>query len=423
MKTLTKKILVFFLTTCSFAAMAQDAVTSKLYGFVRTDYYADSREMYASTQDLFSFYPMYKDLNVNGVDLNALPVSGMTSINTRLGFDFSVPTTFLGANKAVAKIEGDFAGTSTYNVLLRIRQAYSQLFWSHSDLLIGQTWHPLFVLATMPQVVSLNTGALFQPFNRSPQIRYNYRFKDLQLSAAAVYQMMYSTQGPDETTYTKTVASNNMQRNSMMPDLFVGLEYKKNNWLVGLGGNYKSILPTRYITENGVVTSVNKKLLSTPAAMFYGVYTKEKLSVRAKVTYGQNLTEHSIIGGFAITPDNKYIPFNSMASYLHLNYGKAHQFGLLLGYTENMGASSILPANSNFYGFGVANANTTGKEKLIGNIYRITPTYTYLCKNWKFGVELEYTNAAWGTRSTEGQILHLDRVDNYRLYAILSYTF
>jgi hypothetical protein len=420
---MTKNSLVLLFVICNLAVMAQDAVHYKMYGFVRTDYYADSREMYSSTQDLFSFYPMYKNINENGADLNALSVNGLASINSRIGLDFVVPTTFLGASKAVAKIEGDFAGTSSYNLLFRIRQAYSQIFWSHSDLLVGQTWHPLFVPSTMPQVVSLNTGALFQPFNRSPQVRYNYHFRDIQLSAAAIYQMIYSTQGPDESDNTKTTASSNYQRNAMVPDLFVSIEYKKSSWLVGLGLDYKSILPTRYITENSIVVRVNKKLLSTPAAMFYGVYAKNKWSVRSKVTYGQNLTEHSIIGGFAITPENKYVPFNSIASYLHLSYGKTHQIGLLLGYTEDLGASSTLTANSNFYGFGVANANITGKEKLIGNIFRITPTYTYTYENWKFGAELEYTNAGWGSRSTEGKILKLDRAENYRLYAILSYTF
>lgn len=44
-------------------------------------------------------------------------------------------------------------------------------------------------------------------------------------------------------------------------------------------------------------------------------------------------------------------------------------------------------------------------------------------KNWKLGVEFEYTNAAWGTRSPTGSIIQTERVSNSRIYAIVAYTF
>jgi hypothetical protein len=420
---LIPKIIVALLITCSLSVFAEDATAYKFYGFVRSDFYSDSRKIYSTSQDLFSFYPMYKDLNVAGEDLNALSSASLMSITTRMGLDFSTSTGLFGAQKAVAKIETDFGGSPTY-MLLRIRQAYSQILWDHSSLLVGQTWHPLFANGTQPSVLSLNAGALFQPFNRSPQVRYDYQLKDFKLTAAAVYQMQYTSQGPDETTPTKTVSSYAYQRNARIPDMYVSIEYRKNNLLVGLGADYKSIMPTRYVTDlSDNVTHVNHRLLSTPAFMLYGVYTTGKLTVKAKALVGQNLVDQNIIGGYVITLDNKYIPYNSMSSYIHFNYGKTHQVGLLVGYTANLGPSSTIPLGSYFYGFGVANANTA-TEKMIDNIYRITPSYTYNYKNWKLGTELEYTNAAWGNRSAaNGNILSLKRVDNYRIYAILAYTF
>jgi hypothetical protein len=92
------------------------------------------------------------------------------------------------------------------------------------------------------------------------------------------------------------------------------------------------------------------------------------------------------------------------------------------GYTKNFGPTKDLPVGSNFYGLGVDKANTAS-EKIISNIYRITPTYSYNYKNWKLGVELEYTNAGWGTRSATGSINETERVANNRIYAILQYTF
>ena len=64
------------------------------------------------------------------------------------------------------------------------RQAYVNLDWGKSAVLVGQTWHPLFGDVS-PQMLNLSTGAPFQPFNRSPQIRYRYTSgKGLQLTGA-----------------------------------------------------------------------------------------------------------------------------------------------------------------------------------------------------------------------------------------------
>jgi hypothetical protein len=405
-----KKLLVAFLTICSLSMFAQEASTYKLYGFSRSDFYSDTRKMSANVLDLFSLYPMYKDINASGEDLNALSSAGLLSVTTRMGLDFSTPAGIFGAKTAVAKIETDFGGSPTY-MLLRIRQAYTQIIWEKSSLLVGQTWHPMFVNATQPNVLSLNTGSPFQPFNRSPQVRFDYQMNKLKLTAAAIYQMMYASQGPEGPTST-------YQKNAILPDLFVSLEYKKNNMLVGLGGDYKSILPTRYITDDNSIKHINHNTLRTPSIMVFGVLNSGKLTIKAKALFGQNLTEHNIIGGYSITPDNKYIPYNSFSSFIHFNYGTTHQFGLLAGFSANLGPSKTIPVGSNFYGLGVDGTN------MVGNIFRITPTYSYNIKNWRMGVELEYTNAGWGKRSLEnGKILNLSRSDNYRIYAILMYKF
>ena len=421
-----KKLLFTLLTTCSLSSFAQESkYTYKMYGFVRGDYFADTRKMNASVLDFFSFYPMYQNRNSAGEDLNALSSSSLVSINSRIGLDITGPAGIFGANKTISKLETDFGGSPNY-MLLRIRQAYSQIIWNKSDLLIGQTWHPFFVPATAPNVLSLNAGSPFQPFNRSPMIRYNYQLNKLKLTAAAVYQMMYNSQGPDEANPTKTAPAATYQKNALFPEMFVGLEYKKDKMLVGLGGEYKSIMPNRYFTDGGI-KHVNHNRLNTPAAMVYGVYTSGKLAIRAKAILGQNLTESSLIGGYAVTTDNKYIPYNTLSSYIHFNYGKTHQVGLMLGYTENMGPSKNIPLGSMFYGFGVDNANSinvAAPERMIKNIFRLTPTYSYNIKNWQMGLELEYTNANWGSRSaTNGKILNLDSAENYRIYAVLMYTF
>ncbi|MCX6307657.1 MAG: hypothetical protein NTY32_02110 [Bacteroidia bacterium] len=372
------------------------APSYKLYGFVRSDYTLDSRKVYSSAQELFSLYPMYRDMNTAGVDLNAIPSTSMSSITTRIGFNFNMPTDFLGAQKASSKIEMDFTGTPVF-MNLNIRHAYTQLQWEHSSLLVGHTWHPMFTLGVVPSVFSLNTGALFQPYNRSPQIRYDYLIRSIRLTAAAIYQLQNASVGPDPTAPTTTLGSNIFQRNALVPEWYVSLETKTEHLLVGLGGEYKSIMPNRYFTDASGVKQVNKNILRTPALMLYGTLTFKKLTISAKGILGQNLSEMFLIGGYVVTPDNTYIASNSMTSFVQFNYGMKHQVGLFGGFSKNLGPSNDQPTGSSFYGFGI--------------------------KNWKLGVELEYTNAAWGTRSPIGSIINTERVSNARIYAIIAFTF
>ena len=415
-----KKIISFLLLANSLFLVAQEVPSYKLYGFIRSDYTLDSRKILSSSQEIFSLYPMYRDLNADGQDLNATPSTSFSSVTTRFGFNFSIPTDFLGAKKATGRIETDFAGAPNY-MILRIRQAFTQLNWEHSNLLVGQTWHPMAAFGTHPLVLSLNTGALFQPFNRSPQIRYDYLLKNIKLSAAAIYQMQFTSYGPDAVTPATNVASYTFQRNALVPELYVSLETKGEHLLVGIGAEYKSLMPNRYYMD-GLVKRVNTNVLRTPGMVLYGTWTMGKLSVNAKGILGQNLTDLNFIGGFAVTPNNKYIAYNTLSSYLDVNYGVKHMVGLLGGFTKNLGPSKDLPAGSFIYGLGIDKANTAS-ERVISDIYRITPTYSYNYKNWKLGVEYEYTNAAWGTRSTTGVVVHPERISNSRIYAILAYTF
>jgi len=408
-------LILFSVLLISGGILAQEKSETRheFYGFVRTDFFTDSRKMYNSVQDLFSFYPMYKVQGANGEDLNSVAMSGLSSLTTRMGYNFYAPGLFKSKSKSV--IEIDFGGAPNY-WLLRLRQAYTQLIWEKSDLLVGQTWHPLFTRSMMPNLLSLNTGAPFQPFNRSPQIQYNNYIGKLKLTGALVYQMMYTSTGPEGSSYY-------YQRNAIMPELFASAEINNSGFQFGLAADYKSILPERYITNNLGETAINKTLLSTPAGMVYGSYTKKMLSIKAKAIYGQNLTEQAVIGGYAITPDHEYIPFNTLTSFINVCYGKKHVAGLFAGYTANLGPDKDLPVNSKFYGFGVDKPNTAN-EMMVSDIFRITPTYSYNLKNWKVGLELEYTKAGWGRRSvSNGNIDKTESTENYRLAALLMYSF
>lgn len=391
----------------------------ELYGFVRTDFFAQNRNTKTSVLDLFPLYPMPRNL-FQDKDLNNYATAGLSSISTRIGLNFYAPGIW-GAQKTYANIETDFSGSSDF-ILLRIRKAYMQFFWEKSHLIIGQTWHPLFTEAMMPNLISLNTGAPYNPFNRSPQIRYTqFITPSISLMGAAVYQVMNKSDGPNG-------MSIQYQKDALVPNMYLGTEIRHSHLMYGLGIDYKAINPERTIVKNGV-PQINKQLLHTFSGTAFVRYTKDKFLAQAKAVYGQNLVDHSIIGGYVITEDHEYFAFNSMSSFVNLSYGKRHQIGLFYGYTANYGAdkSSMGIKSFSYYGFGVENGYGsefgTENKSYIKDMHRMVLTYTYNPNNWRIGAELAYDNAMWGHMASQWRIDAVKRTDALRLHAIVMYLF
>ena len=172
----------------------------KVYGFIRNYFTYDSRESISGTGDMYNYQP--KDENWNKTDdvtlredLNAQSSFRFLSLTTRVGLNI-VDYKWRGTEFS-GKIEADFyAGISavsgqthavTGTAQFRLRQAYVTLGWDslkmnskdyeRVDLTIGQTWHPM--AADLCDVIALNSGAPFGPFNRSPQVRMDARLGKL----------------------------------------------------------------------------------------------------------------------------------------------------------------------------------------------------------------------------------------------------
>ncbi len=126
--------------------------------------------------------------------LNAVSSAKFLNTFSRLGSRF---TGFeIGKAKISGYIEFDFTG-STMTPTFRLRHAYTQIEWPTSKLLIGRTWHPMFIEKVYPATLNENTGLPFQVFNRSPQVRFTHTLtKGLDMILGAVYQYDYSNTGP-----------------------------------------------------------------------------------------------------------------------------------------------------------------------------------------------------------------------------------
>lgn len=420
-----KKILIVSLFALGgLAASAQDkAVKAEVYGFVRNYFTYDSRSCVQSNEGLFNMLPNDQNLNADGEDLNAIPSVRFLSITTRFGMNVTGPEIW-GA-KSSAKFESDFCGASSGTAFnLRIRQAYTKLAWEKSDLLVGQAWHPM-AGDLMPEVFSLATGAPFNPFNRSPQVRYNYSpITSLTFTAAALYQFQYGSVGLDGKT------SNVYSRNALVPELFIGMTAKNKYLSGGFGVNASTIAPrvTALLDEEKPesIIRVNERLTSY-SAMVFGSLKVNDLTVRAKAVYGQNTSHMQQPTGFGVVGIRKsnhayvYEPMQLGSAWITMMYGKKLRYGFFAGWMKNFGTAN------HHYELTPVVRNNTGMDQA----YRFSPIVTYKVQNMQIGLEYEHTATAYGEykkstldyKLTDGTIVNTHWVANNRVCVMVKYDF
>ena len=391
----------------------------QMSGFARVDYIFDTRQTSEAVEGLFSFFPLNKQLDANGKDLNAAPTTNFLSIVSRLSTRFYAPDIF-GA-KSTAYIEFDFSGTSNTNGV-RMRQAYTNLAWKKTELLLGRTWHP-FAIGCIPNVIALNTGAPFWAFNRSDQIRFDYKPENALLSLFAVFQSDYCSLGPVAGTASTPLKSSSYLRNALLPEFAAHLAYKTPGLQFGTIGSVKTIKPRLY-TMADYTNPAGKKYktdetLTTCAVQAYAQLRTSDWILKAQATYTQNTTESLMIGGYAVSEINattgheKYTPTQYMNYWLNVDYGKKWQLGFFAGYLSSLG--TLENVTGAWY--------TRGQD--IKYMYRFSPHVFYNIDNCQFGAELEYTTAAFGEvkNNEKAKIVNTSEIANLRTNLMVCYYF
>lgn len=410
-------ILIVSLMT-SVAVLANDTTKSakkanpyelEIYGFVRNDFTFDSRKTLASVGELFNFIPMDNQFNSLGEDLNAEPSARLLAVVSRLGFNVKSPE-FNGMHFN-AKIETDFCGAGANYNMFRIRHAYVGLNWKHHQIIAGQAWHPMSG-DLLPSIVSLNTGAPFNAFSRAPQLRYNAKINAVTLSAAAIYQLQYTSTGPDG-------ASNKYQVFGGTPELYLGATYAANGLKVGIGGEFMSLNPRSLAEANDEMVKVDEQVNSI-ATQLFAQYSNKNFTVATKSIYGQN-TGHILMMsgyGYGINEDGSryYAPLTQSSTWLTLAYHTAREnhnvrATVLGGYMKNFGANKELEK-----------VWVRGYDN-IDQMFRVAPSIQYLFKGIVVGVEYEYTGVMYGTPQANFSVVGDHLVSNHRAYLMLVYNF
>ncbi|MBQ6723407.1 MAG: hypothetical protein IJQ84_02715 [Paludibacteraceae bacterium] len=411
----------------------------KPYGFIRNYFTYDSRECIAGTGDMYFYMPKDEAWNKTTdpalrEDLNDVSSFRFLSLTTRVGLnitDYKWRNTEFGG-----KIEADFyAGISatlstgvkqthavTGTAQFRLRQAYVTLGWdslrmndkdfARVDLTIGQAWHPM--AADLCDVIALNSGAPFGPFNRSPQVRMDARLgKWFTLTAAGLWQMQYNSIGPDGQSaeymlYAKT------------PEAYLGLSFHDKGWIVRAGADVLSIRP-RHLGEaldangNTILGTDGKPLqitvkdrITTASPFLYVQYKKGDFSIKAKTIFAEAGEHMNMNGGYgvkAINPDGSYAytPTRTSSSWISLVYGgkvgaqedkhpQKLQGILFAGYVENLGTKDP-----------IIDADGDGKVDLyyprvknMNRMWRLTPTLLYTVGKFQLGLEYDITSVNYG---------------------------
>ena len=408
-------------------------VNLKIYGHVRTDIFYNSRDNVQSVDGLFYSYPKDEVFDANGNDINGSSSSNMYAVYSRMGFDFAGP--MIGKAKTSAKIEFDFRGNGNDNLsALRLRHAYFNFDWGKNKVLVGQTSHPFFGEVS-PQILNLNTGSPFQPFGRAPQIRYRHNNGALQLQAAAVWQSQFKSHGPtaDDGTGNGNARNQYPHKNSNIPELALGIDYKANGWIVGVGIDMLSIVPrTKATVPDVLVNETNgyempkttykvDERLTTVSYEAHVKYQKDKLFFAAKSTLGSNFTHTSMLGGYAVksqnatTGEREYTPFRNSSNWINIIYGKKWKPGIFIGYIKNLGTADDMEmgANKAIYGTG------TNIDQLLSGTFELT----YNIPHWKIGAEYNYTSAWYGKTQKDGKVKDTHAVGNNRLVLSATYSF
>lgn len=380
----------------------------KFYGQVRGDLFYNSRANAESVDGLFYLYPKDVLPDADGNDMNASPNGSFYLLYSRLGIDVTGPN--IGSAKTSLKLEGDFRGSGSNWAVLRIRHAYVNLDWGKSAVLVGQTWHPLFG-EVYPQMLNLSTGAPFQPFNRSPQIRYRYKHDHWQLTAAALWQLQYLSAGPNG-------KSEEYIKNSCVPEFYAGIDYKGKTWTLGGGLEVLSLVPRTKSEVENKVFKVNERVTSLSGELHFK-YQENNWLVMMKTLLASNLTQTSMLGGFGVTAvdartgEQSYSPYRFSTSWLNVVYGKKWKQGIFIGYLKNLGAND--PIVGKTYGVGVD----------VDQVFTTNIQLSYNLPHWKLGVEYTPSVAWYGDADMKegGKIHNTHSITNHRVLGVLIYMF
>jgi len=381
----------------------------KPYGFVAYELYMDTYKSVDSRDGESYSYPLYPNFDKYGKDANKRTMLEMAAFTSRLGLRVLGPD-LLGA-KSSGLFEMDVMGTKQdYVQLFSLRHAMFKLNWEKSELLLGQTWHPVIVTEMIPNTVSFGAGAPFHALNRSAQIRYTYNFSPLFriLGAASIHGSHRST------------GSYDAQRYSGRPDVHVQMSVgNRKEFLAGFSAGYKWLTPRLFVDKDTISTT---ETIGSYDLHAFIMIKPASTSVKLEAIYGQNLTYLSMIGGYGKktgsdtqSDDYSYTNLNTLSVWGDIQQDIDNwSIGIFAGYQKIMGADDSYTSIKDY-----------NREDRLSNIIRVSPRVVYKADALSIGLEYILTKAVYGlTWDLKHNVTEtMDPVSNNRVLVRVAYSF
>lgn len=418
------------------AAPTPQPISLTWTGYVKTDYFLDSRQTAVLREGEVFFLPAAVDPDATGKDKNAVPTYNSLSVQSRVRLNAAGPEFF--GFKANAAIEAEFFGNAETDLNgLRLRHAYVQLTNSKVQLIFGQYWHPFFTPECFPGTYNFSTGAPFSTFTRNPQFRITTTGAT-KVFAAVLTERDFTTPGP--ATATANIATPYL-RNDLFPIVDFGVQHVSGNITLGATVDIKSVKPRNSVAltlanKTVVNTVVDERELGISANAYFQVKTPS-VTFKASAIYTQNGADMLLLGGYAessldsASGKYNYTNMSSLSAWLELSGKKnAMEWGVFAGYATNLGLSDPLGVTKAVYQFSL---NTN-----IMNAWRIAPRIGWRSGKTLLGIELDVTNAqrarALGVGETtltalapvttaNGTVVNVDQSLNTRLMFTAQYNF
>jgi len=378
----TQVLILFLLTSVSLRAQQPSEIkpSVKFGGYIEWQTLYDTYKSVDTRDGDLYYYPLAKLLDKNGADINKKGQLEMMALHSRLSAKFEGIEAF-GA-KTTGMIEADFFGTSQTNIrMLRLRQAFIQLQWSNTGVIMGNTWHPIILPELTPSTVAFGAAAPYHSLNRSPQLRLTYSLGSTKFIGAAIVNGYHRSTGPYDA-----------QRYSARPELVAQIQAGNPSFFFwGASAGYKWLTP-RLITDS--LTKTNQTIGSYLLHVFARLKT-QPITIKYETVYGENLSHLNMIGGYGkitntgITDnDYEYSNLRTLSTWIDFETKiESYLFGLFAGYAQNMGSSEKYTAIKDYTRSGDLDC-----------IYRISPRITTMSGPVTLGLEYMYSAAAYGTK-------------------------
>jgi hypothetical protein len=165
--------------------------------------------------------------------------------------------------------------------------------------------------------------------------------------------------------------------------------------VLALTGDYKVLEPLQSVTK-GTAVHQTTETISSVIGQVTGKYKTPDYSVTVEGIYAQDPVSQYLIGGYAIksidatTGIPTFTNFNTASVWTDVVYGGQLQVALFVGYTKNLGTSNDI-TTSTLYAY--------GRGTNIKDIKRVSPRVVLNYGKTRFGLEVEYTAAAYGTNN------------------------